>query len=225
MATEKDQQPILYEMMYILDPELGEDGIERMNGVISERITAGGGTIEKDQAWGIRKLAYEIKKRRDGYYHVLEFRAPGTVPASLAAFFKTQVGILRHLIMKVPKAKILQEQRDVAAAARREAQLKHEEELREARLKREEELREETPPAESPEPSAVEPPPDEPTPAEPVTEEASPTEEESAPTDELPETETQAPETQAEQESAPEITQEEAASPTEPEPTPEAPTT
>lgn len=144
MEKRKESKPILYEMMYILDPELGEDGIERMNGAIRERITGGGGTIDKDQPWGIRKLAYEIKNRQEGYYHVLEFRAPQALPQSLAAFIRTQTGILRHLIIKVPKAKILQEQRDAAAAAKVRERPKPEEEPREA------------PPAETAEPSAVE---------------------------------------------------------------------
>ena len=130
MARRKDTQPILYEMMYILDPELGEDGIERMNSVLRERVIREGGLIEKDQPWGIRRLAYEIKKRQEGYYHLLEFRAPPALPSALAPFIRTQIGILRYLIIKVSKARILQEERDAAAAARRAAAAKVAEEKR-----------------------------------------------------------------------------------------------
>lgn len=120
MPEVNQTQLVLYEMMYILDPALEEDGIERMNNMIRERIVGGGGEIAKDQSWGVRKLAYQIKKRESGYYHVLEFHGPRTLPEHLKSFIRTQAGVLRHLIIKVPKAKILQEQRDAAAAARRE---------------------------------------------------------------------------------------------------------
>ena len=117
MPKKKDAKPILYEMMYILDPSLGEDGIEKMNETIKERLTGAGATIEKDQPWGVRRLAYELKKRKEGYYHVLEFTAPSTVPPEFNTWSRTQAALLRHLIIKVPKSKILQEKRDAAAAA------------------------------------------------------------------------------------------------------------
>jgi small subunit ribosomal protein S6 len=114
MARKKEEKPILYEMMYILDPELGEDGIARMNEALRDRITGAEGAIEKETPWGIRRLAYEVKKRQEGYYNVIEFRAPSNLPGVIESFIRTQIGILRYLIIRVPKARLLQEQRDAA---------------------------------------------------------------------------------------------------------------
>jgi|GEM_PF-749494 len=114
MARKREEKPILYEMMYILDPELGEDGIARMNDALRERITSAGGVIEKETPWGIRRLAYVLKKRQEGYYNVIEFHASSNLPGVIGAFIRIQIGILRHLIIRVPKARLLQEQRDAA---------------------------------------------------------------------------------------------------------------
>jgi ribosomal protein S6 len=159
--------------------------------------------IEKDQPWGVRKLAYEIKKRQDGYYHVLEFRSPQTaLPASLGTFIRTQPGVLRHMIIRVPKAKLLQEQRDAAEAARREKQAPPKPEPPQAA------------PSETGKPSAVEP----------ATIESSPTEETSGPTSEPEVEETQSPEAQHEQPSWLETDEEGMQAEVEPDDAPDAPT-
>ena len=131
MPQKKDTKPVLYEMMFILDTQLGEDGIESLIETLRERVKAGGGVIEKDQPWGVRRLAYEIKKRQEGYYHVFEFRSAPDLPEILTRFIRTQIAILRHLIIKVSKARVLQEQRDAAAAARRAEKIAAEERERE----------------------------------------------------------------------------------------------
>jgi small subunit ribosomal protein S6 len=69
-----------YEVMVILDPELEErtvqPSLEQFLGVIKQ----GGGSVEKVDVWGRRRLAYEINKKSEGIYAVLDLTAePGTV--------------------------------------------------------------------------------------------------------------------------------------------------
>ncbi len=179
MPRKKETKPILYEMMYILDPALGEDGIEKMNATIQERLKSGGAEITKDQPWGVRRLAYEIKKRKEGYYHVLEFTAPTTVPTAFSAWTRTQASLLRYLMIRVPKAKMLQEKRDAEAAALAAQRAKEAEAARESEAASSAPAGkpvEEQKPAEPAAPQTTPQPAPEPAPAGPAPAEAPPTE-------------------------------------------------
>ncbi len=63
-----------YEIMYIIRPDIEEEArkelIERFNSILTDN----GATIEKVDEMGLRRLAYEIKKYRDGYYVVVNFK-------------------------------------------------------------------------------------------------------------------------------------------------------
>ncbi|MCW5208862.1 30S ribosomal protein S6, partial [Desulfobulbus sp. US1] len=67
-----------YETTYILRPNLGEEKfteiIERTNAIIEGD---NGSVIDIDR-WGIKKLAYEIKKETQGYYICMNYAAPGS---------------------------------------------------------------------------------------------------------------------------------------------------
>ena len=69
-----------YELMVILDPDLEErtiaPSLEQFLGVVRQ----GGGTVDNVDVWGRRRLAYEIKKKVEGIYAVLDVTAePATV--------------------------------------------------------------------------------------------------------------------------------------------------
>ncbi|MEW6236118.1 MAG: 30S ribosomal protein S6 [Candidatus Omnitrophota bacterium] len=101
-----------YEILYIIDAALEESEIQRLADEMKSVIQNNGGQITRDANWGIRKLAYEIKKKTDGVYINLEFDAPETTPEEIIQFIHTHAGILRHLIIQIPKAKLIQEKID-----------------------------------------------------------------------------------------------------------------
>lgn len=117
-----DDTQVLYEMMYIIDSTVGEDGInkamERIKGTIAEL----GGSIVKDNPWGQRRLAYPIKKRTEGYYVVLEFMLAPSRLKQLNADIRISMDILRHMVLRVPKAKLVQETHDEKVAKQRAAE-------------------------------------------------------------------------------------------------------
>jgi len=88
-----------YEMMYILDSEMEESArealLERVKGVIESD-----GSVESVEEWGLRKLAYEIRKQREGFYYLLQFQAGPDLPRELDRNMKIWEGILRHMIVK-----------------------------------------------------------------------------------------------------------------------------
>jgi len=92
-----------YETTFILTPDLEEadleKNIERYTGI----ITGGGGKIEKEERWGIRRMAYEIKKKTQGYYvHVLHDSGPN-IPRELERQFLLNEFCLRYLTVRAEK--------------------------------------------------------------------------------------------------------------------------
>jgi small subunit ribosomal protein S6 len=69
-----------YELMVILDPDLDERTIAPSLDQFLTVVRSGGGTVDKVDLWGKRRLQYEIKKKMDGFYAVIELAAePATV--------------------------------------------------------------------------------------------------------------------------------------------------
>ncbi len=118
----------LYEMLYIIDSTLDENTIQRLANEVKDVIKENQGEITKESNWGSRKLAFEIKKRTDGVFINLEFKAPEKTPSLIAQFVKTHNGVLRHLVIQIPKAKLLQEKLD---ADKRQRELEQAEKERE----------------------------------------------------------------------------------------------
>lgn len=109
---------ILYEFLYIVDAVLEETEVQKLTEDVRNTVIQEGGEIHKESNWGSRKLGYEIKKRSDGIYIYMEVTAPREFPAQLNTFIKTRTGILRHLLLRVPKAKLIQEKINADRARR-----------------------------------------------------------------------------------------------------------
>ena len=69
-----------YELMVILDPSLDERTVQPSLETFLNVIRSDGGSVEKIEVWGKRRLAYEINKNAEGIYAVIDLRAePATV--------------------------------------------------------------------------------------------------------------------------------------------------
>jgi small subunit ribosomal protein S6 len=69
-----------YEMMVILDPSLEERTVQPSLDQFLTVVTSAGGTVDKVDVWGRRRLSYEIDKKSEGIYTVIELKAePDTV--------------------------------------------------------------------------------------------------------------------------------------------------
>ncbi len=93
-----------YETTYILRPNLGEDQfteiIERTNAI----VTDDNGSIIDIDRWGIKTLAYEIKKETQGYYVNMNYAAHGTTVAEIERIFRIDDRLLRYLTIKLADA-------------------------------------------------------------------------------------------------------------------------
>lgn len=65
-----------YELMFVLDPRLSEDDAKALTNEFKDQVTAAGAEIVKAEHWGRRKLAYEIKKLKEGRYVLFFLTTP-----------------------------------------------------------------------------------------------------------------------------------------------------
>ena len=89
-----------YEIMVILNPALDERSVapslENFLGVVRND----GGSVEKVDIWGKRRLAYEIMKQPEGTYFFYRFRAAATLIDELGRQMRIDESILRHMIVR-----------------------------------------------------------------------------------------------------------------------------
>ena len=92
-----------YEILLLLDPDLAEEPqaevVTRVHGLIEK----GGGTFTRHDAWGKRKLAYEIDKKADGNYHLLLFTAAPETLDEITRVLKIDDNVMRHLATRRPE--------------------------------------------------------------------------------------------------------------------------
>ena len=85
-----------YEVLFIIDPALEDEKKEATVEAVKEIISAEGEVGNVD-VWGMRKLAYPIQKKSEGYYVVIEFKAEPTLPKELDRRLKISDNVMRHL--------------------------------------------------------------------------------------------------------------------------------
>ena len=93
----------LYETTIIYDPGLEETRINDEVERVTQPIAQAGGEVIEVQRWGKRKLAYNIRKRRDGTYIHVKHKSPATLIAEMDRRFRLNEGVLRHLTVLAVK--------------------------------------------------------------------------------------------------------------------------
>ena len=88
-----------YELVIIFKP-LAEENFKPEFEKVKELITKFGGTIEKIDEWGKRKLAYDINKISEGIYEIITFTAESTTPGELESRLRINESVLRYLITR-----------------------------------------------------------------------------------------------------------------------------
>ena len=86
-----------YEILLMLDPELPEERQDEIVARARELVEKGNGTWVGHDPWGRRRLAYEIDKKTDGIYHLLQFDAEPETLDELTRILKITDGVMRHL--------------------------------------------------------------------------------------------------------------------------------
>lgn len=95
-----------YEVIVILDPALTEEEVEGQINEIKEQVAKGNGEVQEIQRWGKRRLAYLVKKRREGYYVLFRLALDPKTLSSLEKNFKISEKILKYLKVRFEEVRI-----------------------------------------------------------------------------------------------------------------------
>jgi len=89
-----------YELMMVLSPDTDEQGITGVKDRLSQFITQRGGAVTNQANWGLRRLAYPIRKFREGNYVLTEFTFEPGPTKELEGTVKVWGEVLRYLLVK-----------------------------------------------------------------------------------------------------------------------------
>jgi small subunit ribosomal protein S6 len=91
-----------YELMIMFDSDSDDASIQGMLGRVHELIQSGGGRVATLDRWGRRRLAYEINKKHEAYYVVMEIVTEATNLDEVERVLRIADGVVRHKLMRLP---------------------------------------------------------------------------------------------------------------------------
>ena len=89
-----------YEVLLMLDPEGAEAHQDDLLARVRDLVEKGGGTWRSHDAWGRRRLAYPIRKKADGVYHLVVFETDGATLDEISRVLKIDDAVMRHMATK-----------------------------------------------------------------------------------------------------------------------------
>ena len=92
-----------YETVFILTPVLSESQVEEAVNKYVDLIKEKNCEIVAKENWGLKKLAYPIQLKKNGFYTLIEFKGEGSVVADLELAFKRDERVIRYLTTKLDK--------------------------------------------------------------------------------------------------------------------------
>ncbi len=88
-----------YELTVVINPNLDEEAVKAELAAVQALVERFGGTIEKVDEWGKRRLAYEINKVNEGFYTFITFSSEASTPVELEQRMRIRENVLRYLII------------------------------------------------------------------------------------------------------------------------------
>ena len=92
-----------YETVFILTPVLSDEQAKETVNRYKDYLKENGATLVHEENWGLKKLAYPIKKKSSGFYSLFQFQAEGTFINDFEIAFKRDERILRFLTVSLDK--------------------------------------------------------------------------------------------------------------------------
>jgi ribosomal protein S6 len=94
-----------YELMYVVRPELDDDGVQHEIDRVNQLIQTNGGQVKKVTPWGKRRLSYTIKDLHEGHYVVAEFDLDHGKVVEVERVLKITDTVVRHLLVRQEEGK------------------------------------------------------------------------------------------------------------------------
>ncbi|MFN7038619.1 MAG: 30S ribosomal protein S6 [Alphaproteobacteria bacterium] len=91
----------LYEITFIARPDISPNDVDKLTENFSSFINESNGKVEKTEYWGLRNLAYKVKKNRKGHYVMLAVDAPYDIVSEVERRMKLNEDIIKNITIKV----------------------------------------------------------------------------------------------------------------------------
>src|SRR3974390_964129 len=91
----------VYEELFIVRPDATDEEIDPLVEQLRGTIAASGGTLDKVDKWGVRKLAYRLPKGNEGYYVLLQFSAGPDAVKEIERRLRVSDMVLKHLTVRI----------------------------------------------------------------------------------------------------------------------------
>ena len=92
-----------YETVFILTPVLSDEQMKETVAKFKKLLTDNGAEILNEEAWGLKKLAYNIQKKTSGFYNLIEFKAEPTIINTLETGYRRDEKVIRYMTVKLDK--------------------------------------------------------------------------------------------------------------------------
>ncbi len=93
----------IYEELFIVRPNATEEEIDQAIEQIRQVVTGAGGTLDKVEKWGVRKLAYRVRKHEDGYYVLVQFSAPPDAVTEIERRLRVSDTVIKYLTVRIDR--------------------------------------------------------------------------------------------------------------------------
>ncbi|GGG91613.1 30S ribosomal protein S6 [Parapedobacter pyrenivorans] len=118
-----------YETVIVLTPLLSEEVSKEAIAKFKNILTEGGAEIVHEDNWGLKKLAYPIEKKTTGFYHLIEFKAPGEIISKLEIEYKRDERVMRFLTIRLDKHALAYNEKKRSGAFNKKAETPKAEEV------------------------------------------------------------------------------------------------
>jgi small subunit ribosomal protein S6 len=86
--------------MFIVNPDVEEEGIDKIKGQLHSIITSGGATVEKIEKMGKHRFAYEVDKHREGYYVLFVITANGDIVKECERRLRVMDAVIKYITVR-----------------------------------------------------------------------------------------------------------------------------
>ena len=91
----------LYESVYIARPDISATQVEALTADMTKILEENGGKVTKEEYWGLKSLAYRIKKNRKGHYSLLNIDCPPAALSEMERNMRIHEDVLRYMSIRV----------------------------------------------------------------------------------------------------------------------------
>lgn len=95
-----------YEVVYIIDPAVEDEARKALINRFNELITGNGGSVDKVEEWGKKRLAYAIDYKTEGYYVLVNFQAEADLPKELERNLQISDSVIRYQVIRQIERKV-----------------------------------------------------------------------------------------------------------------------